>query len=798
MNTRRWIAVAGLVACVHHGPAAAQTSLDVSLLSHLDQYASYAALWGWTSPGGTELVILGTSTGTSIVDVTVPTAPVERAFIPGVSSSWREMKAYDHYAYVVTEGAGGGMQIIDLATNPPALVATYSTTFDTGHTITIDGHYAYVSGARSGGVQVGIRILDLTNPTSPVDVGGWNGFYTHDCSIRGNRLWAACISSGLVAVVDITNKANPSMITNFTWTGNSAHNCELTGDGRYLLTTDEVGGGHLHVFDVLDPMNPVLVAEWSAHPAASIHNVHIRGDLAYISYYTEGMRVVDITDPTLPVEVGYYDTWPGASGGFNGNWEVYPHAQSGNAYLSDISTGLYVVRFEPTRGSVSGTVRAAGAGPVLAGATVGIAGGAATASQADGRFRLFDAPGMQTLVTSFFGFYDDSTAVTITVGADTPQDVELDRLPSLGVQGTVRAAAGGTPLADAVVALDSSPLARTTGGAGDYDFEFVPLGVWSFEASRFGYTPERRVVSLSQYETMAPPVVVDFDLDPAAVAHDFEPSQQGWARTVPAGQATSGLWVWADPVGSGGGAVQPEDDHSPAPGVRCWVTGNAASPGLGVGTADVDNGITVLQTPIFDLSGLANPEISYWRWYCNDAGSNPGGDSLRVDISNDGGTTWKSLEKVGHTVASWTQVRVAVASLVAPTAQMRLRFTAEDLGGGSVVEAAIDDFMAYGFTTTDAAPHAARTQLHANVPNPFNASTQFRFEVAAPGPVQLVLFDVRGRRVRTLIDAPLGAGLQTRPWDGRDDDGHAVASGTYVARLTAGGTSSTRRLQLVK
>src|SRR5262245_45004911 len=107
MNNRRWITAAGLVVCMAAAPARAQTSVDVTLLKHIHSFPEYAALWGWTSPGGKELVILGTSSGTSIVDATDAPNATQIAFIPGVSSSWREMKAYDHYAYIVTEGGGG-------------------------------------------------------------------------------------------------------------------------------------------------------------------------------------------------------------------------------------------------------------------------------------------------------------------------------------------------------------------------------------------------------------------------------------------------------------------------------------------------------------------------------------------------------------------------------------------------------------------------------------------------------------------------------------------------------------------
>ena len=63
-------------------PAFAQSSSNMTFLSRLDAYNAYASCWGYTAPDGTELAIIGTDTGASIVDCTVPTAPVEVGFIP--------------------------------------------------------------------------------------------------------------------------------------------------------------------------------------------------------------------------------------------------------------------------------------------------------------------------------------------------------------------------------------------------------------------------------------------------------------------------------------------------------------------------------------------------------------------------------------------------------------------------------------------------------------------------------------------------------------------------------------------
>ncbi len=98
---------------------------NVQLLAHVDRGEGYSGNWGYTAPNGVELAISGTVSGTTFIDATVPTAAHEVAFIPGPGSIWREMAIWSHYCYIVTEAAGAGLQIVDLA-NPlaPTLVAT--------------------------------------------------------------------------------------------------------------------------------------------------------------------------------------------------------------------------------------------------------------------------------------------------------------------------------------------------------------------------------------------------------------------------------------------------------------------------------------------------------------------------------------------------------------------------------------------------------------------------------------------------------------------------------------------------
>jgi hypothetical protein len=88
--------------------------------------------------------------------------------------------------------------------------------------------------------------------------------------------------------------------------------------------------------------------------------------------------------------------------------------------------------------------------------------------------------------------------------------------------------------------------------------------------------------------------------------------------------------------------------------------------------------------------------------------------------------------------------------------------------------------------------------LHANVPNPFNPTTTISYEVGTPGRVDIVVFDTRGQRVRTLVSENRRVGSGSVLWDGRDESGKSVASGIYFYKMTAQGFESTQKMVLLK
>jgi len=317
--------------------------------------------------------------------------------------------------------------------------------------------------------------------------------------------------------------------------------------------------------------------------------------------------------------------------------------------------------------------------------------------------------------------------------------------------------------------------------------------------------------------TCPDPAVVDFQLDlsgPGGFAgelafqvdvgdwFDDVETDRGWTRGAPGDNATSGQWIQADPLGTWEGAepVQPEDDHTPSPGTLCFVTGNGTVGGS-VGEADVDGGKTTLLTPIFDLSDAQSATVSYWRWYTNDLGNNPGQDWWAVDATDDG-QNWAHLEYTQASANEWTFHEFDLLQYIALTENVQLRFIAEDLSPGSLVEAAVDDFtLSVVRQITSSVPPATTataTGILSWGPNPVRTGATIVYRLSAQAHVDLAVYDVGGRLVRHLIDGDVEAGTHPVVFDGRDGRGRALAGGIYFLRLETPEVLQVKQISLVR
>ena len=345
------------LATILNRPLPAQDALNVELYAQynpLDGRASGS--WSYVGSDGKEYALLGAQTGTAILEIGANGALTERAFIPGPPSNWREITVVSDYAYVVTEGSANphpGMQVIDLSDLPQsaALATTFSTAFTRGHIIQKDifeaQPYVFVCGTTT---TSGLHIIDVSDPTMPQQVGLYQpGYYIHDCHVRGNMLFAAAFYEGTMDILDISDPANPVLLNRMPYPGGNTHSMSTTLDMHYLFLCDEQDGLVARMFDITDLTEPVQVATYTANLQSLVHNPYIRGDFMFITHNTEGLRVLDITDPEVPVEVGYYDTYAGQSGGFNGLWSACPYLPSGKILGGNREDGLYVWEFNNTK-----------------------------------------------------------------------------------------------------------------------------------------------------------------------------------------------------------------------------------------------------------------------------------------------------------------------------------------------------------------------------------------------------------------------------------------------------------------
>ncbi len=153
---------------------------------------------------------------------------------------------------------------------------------------------------------------------------------------------------------------------------------------------------------------------------------------------------------------------------------------------------------------------------------------------------------------------------------------------------------------------------------------------------------------------------------------------------------SAGAWIRGDPIGTVNGSVpaQPENDSTDT-GANCFFTGQGVVGGA-VGAADVDGGPTELKSPVFDLSG-SEGIIEYSRWFYSVNGVP---DVFTVQISNNGGASWTTIETVtGTGNNSWIRKSFRVGAFVSTSNNMVVRFMATDNPNDGVTEAAIDNFV---------------------------------------------------------------------------------------------------------
>ena len=200
-------------------------------------------------------------------------------------------------------------------------------------------------------------------------------------------------------------------------------------------------------------------------------------------------------------------------------------------------------------------------------------------------------------------------------------------------------------------------------------------------------------------------ILVGFEL---VEEEDFDFNVGFWQTGASDDNAATGLWEIGSPMGSytdNGDNVQTDEQHTVG-GFQCAFTGNASAPTSGIGENDVDGGHTTLFSPYYDLTDFINPAFSFWRWFTNNTGANPGADWWQVMITDDG-SNWEYVENNLTSDIGWRKFAFRVKDYVNLTSDVQLKFIASDslrlgqnLDGGSLIEAAVDDLSLYDSQTS--------------------------------------------------------------------------------------------------
>jgi choice-of-anchor B domain-containing protein len=350
-------------------------------------------IWGWThAPSGREFALVGRMDGSSFVEVTDPANPVYLGDLPlhrgAHPNMWRDMKVYKDHVFIVADGAGPhGIQIFDLTqllgVSSPPVTFQETAHYDriaSAHNIAINEEtgFAYPIGNSMGGETCGgaLHMVDIRDPRNPKfagcyadkSTGNARTGYTHDAQCvtyqgpdarYAGREICFNASETAVGIADVTDKASPKPLAVAAYPNTAyAHQGWLSEDQRYFFLDDEgdelsgtVPRTRTIVWDVSKLDEPVLLTEFLGTNSASDHNLYVRGNYMFQSNYVSGLRVVDISDPKNPREVGYLDTVPFGENvpGFAGSWSNYPYFKSGTIVLTSMREGLFVVRHRPER-----------------------------------------------------------------------------------------------------------------------------------------------------------------------------------------------------------------------------------------------------------------------------------------------------------------------------------------------------------------------------------------------------------------------------------------------------------------
>lgn len=780
--------------------------LNMSFVGQIDYDQDLSDCWGYAAPDGTEYALVGLRNGVSIVSLADPANPVEVDFVPGANSGWRDIMTWGEHAYVTNE-TGNGVAVIDLSPLPDSVNAfdwqpniSGLGTINSCHNLWIDeGGFLYLCGCNVN--NGGLLFVDVaTNPGIPIYLGANAPVYSHDVFVRDSIAYSAEIEVGAFSIYDVKDKNNPMVLASQETPSLTTHNVWLSDDSNILFSTDETGNAPVTSFDVsdftdireLDQFVPLETLGTGVVP----HNVHTWQDFLIISYYTDGCILVDGSRPENLIEVGNFDTFIPSGSGFIGAWGAYPYLPSGLVLVSDIGDGLFILEPNYVRACyLEGAVTDAVSGLGIFGASVDIlTDNAISSSDLLGDYATGTAiPGSYSVEVKKPGYESKVVAdVMLENGIVTDLDVELDPLPSFSYTGKVIDAVDGLPVENAKVLIANSDFEYelTTDAAGNFEIGTFYNGDYEIIAGKWGF--KTTFMNATGIDENNNTVIVELE----AGIEDVFSLDLGWEIT---GSAFQGQFELGDPIGLnppevGGIFIQPEDDVAEDQGNSCYYTGNVADLQGGIQIA----GTTIATSPIFDMSTMNDPRVSFYtRLFTANISNNiptVGNDPLVVKISN--GIETKQVATIVHEslfeAPEWTYMEVIVGDTITPTANMQIIFEIGDLDPNfqDVAEAGFDYFQAYDADPINSTNEIIMEGLQLSVaPNP--SSNQFYVDYQIDASLDNGTLEIYNLLGQSLEQIPLDQA------SGRKTVGADLRPGIYFIRMS-GHDFSSKAIRLIK
>ena len=325
-----------------------------------------------------------------------------------ISTIWRDLKVYNNHVYIVADfktstpeiDKNHGVQVFDLTrlasvVNPPQTFTNDYLYLEHGeaHNIAINEESGYAYAVGTNTYSGGVHAIDLTNPTKPVLAGGFaDAGYTHDAQVVtykgpdsdyiGKEIYVGS-NEDKVVILDVSDKKNIKIISEVEYSKTQyTHQGWFTNDQRFFIVGDEldefnkeVNNTRSIIFDFNDLDNPKVHFEFVNSTDAIDHNGYVHKNKFYLASYTAGLRIIDVSNivEKSMSEIGYFDTYnekedsgssilsdsnrlnysqdedhdnpkKGGAAAFNGAWSVYPYFKSENIIISDINSGLFIVK----------------------------------------------------------------------------------------------------------------------------------------------------------------------------------------------------------------------------------------------------------------------------------------------------------------------------------------------------------------------------------------------------------------------------------------------------------------------